>query len=50
MLDVIAFMVLVITIAGLPLGTWQYMRWPRRRRGDRQLLALIRTSTRKTGQ
>ncbi|MEU8723551.1 hypothetical protein [Streptomyces antimycoticus] len=49
MLDVVMFVVLVVTAAGLPLGIWSQFRWPRRR-ADRQLLALIRTSNRRTAR
>lgn len=49
MLDLIAYMALVITTTGLPLGTWTRIRWPRRR-ADRQLLALIRHHDRRTAR
>ncbi|MET7933454.1 hypothetical protein [Streptomyces sp. NPDC005322] len=49
MLDVVMFVALVITATGLPLGIWSRIRWPRRR-ADRQLLRLIRTSTRRTAR
>ncbi|MFF5589698.1 hypothetical protein [Streptomyces hygroscopicus] len=49
MLDVIAYIALVTITTGLPLGMWSQ---PRRRRGrhraDRQLLALIHHSNRRT--
>ena len=50
-LDLIAYIALVIITTGLPLGMWSQ---PRRRRGrhraDRQLLRLIRTETRRTAR
>ncbi|WP_161500537.1 hypothetical protein [Streptomyces antimycoticus] len=49
MLGLIAYMALVITATGLPLGMWAHIRWPRRR-ADRQLLRLIHHTDRKANR
>ncbi|MFF5670295.1 hypothetical protein [Streptomyces hygroscopicus] len=42
MLDLIAYIALVITATGLPLGIWSRPRHRGRHRADRQLLRLTR--------
>ncbi|MER8158129.1 hypothetical protein [Streptomyces sp. NPDC094472] len=50
MLGLIAYMALVITATGLPLGLWSRPRRRGRHRADRQLLALIRHHDRRTAR
>ncbi|NUH35297.1 hypothetical protein HUF15_00685 [Streptomyces samsunensis] len=49
MFELLAYVALVVITTGLPLGVWTRARWPRRR-ADRQLYRLIRTSTRRTAR
>ncbi|WP_159073669.1 hypothetical protein [Streptomyces sp. RTd22] len=41
MLELAAYMALVVTTTAVPLGSWVHTRRPSRCRDDRQLLALI---------
>ncbi|MBL1100114.1 hypothetical protein [Streptomyces coffeae] len=50
MLELIAFVALVVCITAPLMGSWAHARRPNRRRADRQLLTLARHTDRKANR